>query len=171
MTNREFIAAKDLPVTEAKEVNVLVVNPATGELAQKAGANLGGGGEQADLVITLDSPANFVLNGVSPAFDNYNVVVGIESGSLEAVVEAMRVGRPPVVKCKHFYVQNNFETSFPIVEGGVYDCSVTYYGGVISMHFIIPCLLAMIIVMNIDDPDYLEVTACPIQMTSPIQVI
>lgn len=50
MGNREFIAAKDLPVTEAKEVNVLVVDPATGELAQKAGENLGGSGG----VIELD---------------------------------------------------------------------------------------------------------------------
>ena len=49
--NREFIAAKDLPVTEEKEVNVLVVNPATGELAQKSGANLGGGGGGSDFCV------------------------------------------------------------------------------------------------------------------------
>jgi hypothetical protein len=41
---RELITAKDLPVTEAEEVNVLVVDPTTGELAQKAGINLGGSG-------------------------------------------------------------------------------------------------------------------------------
>lgn len=38
--NIEFIAAKDLPITEAKEVNVLCVD--NGELKLKEAANLGG---------------------------------------------------------------------------------------------------------------------------------
>lgn len=42
MADREFVAASNLPVTEVEEVNVLVVDPATGVLAQKAGANLSG---------------------------------------------------------------------------------------------------------------------------------
>lgn len=40
--NREFIAAKDLPTTEAEEVSVLCLE--NGELKQKAAKGLGGGG-------------------------------------------------------------------------------------------------------------------------------
>lgn len=42
MANTEFIAAKDLPTTEAEEVDVLCVEG--GELKRKPGASLGGGG-------------------------------------------------------------------------------------------------------------------------------
>ena len=164
MANREFIAAKDLPVTEAEEVNVLVVNPSTGELAQKAGANLGGG-EQADLVLALTAPAG---NVASPTSENTSVA--IERGSLDAIAEAMRAGRPPVVKCKRFYVANGFDTSFPIVEGGVYDCDVLYYNGTIHMQFAIPRNYMVKIIMDIDDPDYLQVWFYPLVM-STIQVI
>lgn len=161
---REFIAAKDLPVTEAEEVDVLVVNPETGELCKKSGANLGGG-EQADLVISLTAPAT---HGSTPTSDN--TAVTIESGSLDAVAEAMRAGRPPVVKCKHYTVVSGFDTSYPIVEGGVYDCNVLYYNGVISISFAIPRLFMVKIVMDINDPDYLQVWFYPLAMTT-IQVI
>lgn len=86
--NREFIAAKDLPVTEAEEVNVLVVDPSTGELAQKAGANLGGGSTKADLVIRINTHAEF-------ATMEY---VEIVSGSVEAVYTAFESGAFPVVE-------------------------------------------------------------------------
>ena len=164
MANREFIAAKDLPVTEAEEVNVLVVDPSTGELAQKAGANLGGG-EQTDLVLALTAPASGVT---TPTSENTSVV--IESGSLDAIVEALRAGRPPIVKCKRFYIINSFDTSFPIAEGGVYDCDVLYYGGDIHMKFAIPCLYMVKIIMNIDDPNHLDVWFYPLAMTT-IQVM
>lgn len=64
--NREFIAANELPITEEKEVNVLVVNPATGELAQKPGAKLGGGGyvfklKPEDATISSGSSANIIV--------------------------------------------------------------------------------------------------------------
>lgn len=42
--NTELIAAKDLPVTTEEEVDVLCVEPDTGELKKKSGANLGGSG-------------------------------------------------------------------------------------------------------------------------------
>jgi N-methylhydantoinase B/oxoprolinase/acetone carboxylase alpha subunit len=42
MVNKEFIAAKDLPVNDAAEVNVLCVE--NGELKQKPASNLGGSG-------------------------------------------------------------------------------------------------------------------------------
>lgn len=161
---REFIAAKDLPVTEAEEVDVLVVNPETGELCKKSGTNLGGG-EQADLVLSLTAPGS---GSTAPTSENTSVA--IESGSLEAIAEAMRAGRPPVVKCKRFYIVDGFDTSFPIVEGGVYDCDVLYYGGGIIMQFAIPCRYMVRIIMDIDDPDYLEVWFHPLAMTT-IQVI
>lgn len=161
---RELIAANDLPVTEAEEVDVLCVDPETGELAKKPGAKLGGG-EQADLVLTLIAPAAY---GATPTSENTSVAV--ESGSLDAIVEAMRTGRPPVVKCKRFWIDNGFDTSFPVVEGGVYDCDVLYYGGYIHMKFAIPCNYMVKIIMNIDDPDYLEVWFYPLVMTA-IQVI
>lgn len=41
MNNVEFISVKDLPVSEAEEVDVLCVE--NGELKRKAGANIGGG--------------------------------------------------------------------------------------------------------------------------------
>ena len=44
--NRNFISAKDLPVSESEEVDVLVVDD--GELKRKPAANLGGGGGEAD---------------------------------------------------------------------------------------------------------------------------
>lgn len=160
MADREFIAANALPVTEAEEVNVLVVDPATGELAQKAGANLGGGGEQADLVIALTMPS-----GKYNVPTSENTSVAIESGSLDAIVEAMRAGRPPIVKCKRFYTINSFDTSFPIIEGGVYDCDVDYYGGDISICFAIPPVSMMRIAMNIEDPEYLSVTVYPLATT------
>lgn len=163
MANREFIAAKDLPVTEAEEVNVLVVDPSTGELTQKAGANLGG--EKVDLVLSLTAPGS---SGTTPTSENTSVA--IESGSLDAIAEAMRAGRPPVVKCKRFYITNGFDTSYPIVEGGVYDCDVLYYNGAIHMQFAIPRNYMVKIIMDIDDPDYLQVWFYPLVMTT-IQVI
>ena len=162
MADREFIAAKDLPVTEAEEVNVLVVDPATGELAQKAGANLGG--EKADLVISLIAPIAF--GGAT----SENISVAIKSGSLDAVVDAMRDGRPPVVKCERFFVEQGFDTEAPMAEGGVCDCDVAYYNGTISMAFAIPHQLMAKIMMNIDAPDYLEFWIYPLVM-SAVQVI
>lgn len=160
MADREFIAAKDLPVTEAEEVEVLVVDPKTGELAKKPGANLGGG-EQTDLVLSLTAPGSTDTNQTSE-----NTSVAIESGSLDTIVEALRAGRPPIVKCKRFYITNGFDTSHPVVEGGVYDCDVLYYNGYIDMQFAIPRKYMVRITMHIDDPDYLEVWYFPLSMTS-----
>lgn len=44
MENREFIAANELPEIEAETVDVLCVDPETGEMGKKSGAALGGGG-------------------------------------------------------------------------------------------------------------------------------
>lgn len=159
---RVLIPANDLPVTEAEEVNVLVVDPATGELAQKAGANLGG--EKADLVISLTAPNAF------GNMTSENTSVTIKSGNLDAVVDAMRDGRPPVVKCERFFIAQSFDTEAPAVEGGVYDCDVVYYNGVISMAFAIPHQYMVRIVMDINDPDYLQVWVYPLVMTT-VQVI
>ena len=48
--NIEFISAANLPTTEAKEVDVLCVEG--GELKRKAGASLGGGSYDLDILIT-----------------------------------------------------------------------------------------------------------------------
>lgn len=142
---REFIAAKDLPFVESGDVNMLVVDPATGEMGQKPA-------DKADLVISLTMPSNV---DVTPTSENTSVA--IESGSLDNVVEALQANRPPVVKCKHFYIHNGFDTSFPEVEGGVYDCNVRYYNGNIDIYTVIPLSMAVVIVMDINDADYLEV--------------
>lgn len=157
MADREFIAANALPVTEAEEVNVLVVDPATGELAQKAGANLGG--EMVDLVIKLEAPMMW-----GSATDT-NTTVTIESGSIEAVVEALANGRPPVVKVKHCYI---IDQDVPMIEGGTYDCAVMHYGENIHFHFYIAqCMIR--IAMGVDS-DFLEVWMHPLVM-SQVQVI
>lgn len=153
----EFIPANELPVAEGDEVSVLCLE--NGEMKQKPGASLGGG-EKADMVIALTTPVNLD----APTADN--TAVTIESGNLEAVVEALRAGRPPVVKCKRFYITNGFDTSAPIVEGGVYDCDVLYYNGGVNISFAVPRNLMMRIIMDIDDPEYLEVWAYPIAMTT-----
>lgn len=160
--NIEFIPAHELPATEGNEVSVLCVE--NGELKQKPANGLGGG-EKADLVIALRCPAADI---VAPNEENTSVTV--ESGSLEAVVEALRAGRPPVVKCKRFYITQGFDTSFPIVEGGVYDCDVLYYNGGVNISFAVPRNYMIRIVMDIDDPEYLQVWVYPLVMTT-IQVI
>lgn len=159
--NIEFISANELPVAEGDEVSVLCLE--NGEMKQKPANGLGGG-EKADLVLALTIPVN--LN--PPTADNTTVT--IESGNLEAVVEALRAGRPPVVKCKRFYITQGFDTSFPIVEGGVYDCDVLYYNGGVNISFAVPSNYMMRIVMDIDDPEYLQVWVHPLSMTT-IQVI
>lgn len=52
MENIEFISAKDLPTTEAEEVDVLCVE--NGELKRKAGATLGGGAGGYVIAVTKD---------------------------------------------------------------------------------------------------------------------
>lgn len=154
--NIEFIPANELPVAEGDEVSVLCLE--NGEMKQKPGASLGGG-EKADMVIALTAPSILETQTAD------NTAVTIESGNLEAVVEALRAGRPPVVKCKRFYITDGFDTSFPVVEGGVYDCDVLYYNGGVNISFAIPTNFMMRIVMDIDDPEYLEVWCYPLTMT------
>lgn len=82
--NTEFIAAKDLPVTEVEEVDVLCVDPATGELVKKSGANLGGSGGGITILegsttdgesTTLDL-STLTINGNTPtAQEIYNAFV------------------------------------------------------------------------------------------------
>lgn len=111
MANREFIAAKDLPVTEAEKVNVLVVDPSTGELAQKAGANLGGG-EQTDLVIRMNRHPSFATAS------NIEIV----SGSVEAVYDVFESGAIPKVDVEVYvpatvdsYIRARYKVSAQIV--------------------------------------------------------
>ena len=160
MENREFISAANLPVAEGEEVSVLCLE--NGEMKQKPGASLGG--EKADLVIVLNAPGG----SATPTAETTSVT--IESGSLEAVAEALRAGRPPVVKCKRFYITNGFDTSYPVVDGGVHDCDVLYYNGAITFAFAIPHFYMVRIVMDINDAEFLQVWFYPLMMTT-IQVI
>lgn len=88
MADREFIAANALPVTEAEEVNVLVVDTATGELAQKAGAELSKTKYDLAVRITLtyDEESNDPI--CTPE---------IISGSYDAVMQKLNSETIPVV--------------------------------------------------------------------------
>lgn len=155
--NINFVPAIALPVAEGEEVSVLCLE--NGAMKQKPANGLGGG-EKADMVIALDTRVIYD----SPASDN--TTVSIASGSLEAVVNALREGRPPVVKCERYHVTDGFDTSWPFLEAGVYDCDVTYYGGYVTFSFCVPHAYMMRIVMSIDDPEYLQVWAHPLSMTT-----
>lgn len=159
-----FKSIADVEVVEApaETANVLIEENGVVKKAPKTAVG-GAGGENADMVIALTMP----LDINAPTADT--TAVTIESGSLDAVAEALREGRPPVVKCKRYHVINGFDTSFPVVEGGVYDCNVVYYGGYVHCSFF-SSAYSVRIVMNIDDTEYLQVLAHPLTMTT-IQVI
>ena len=72
MVNKEFIAAKDLPVTDAAEVNVLCVD--NGELKQKPAGNLGGGGGYVIKVAIdeiVEAGSNAITIESKESYDNY----------------------------------------------------------------------------------------------------
>lgn len=162
--NFKSIADVEVVVEPTESANVLIEENGVIKKAPKTA--VGGAGGEADMVIALTMRFNF---GV-PTADNTTIT--IESGSLEAVVEALRDGRPPVVKCKRYYLTNGFDMTFPIAEGGVYDCNVFYYGGDIHFSFFVPSSeqFGVQISMNIDDPDFLEVWYYPLMFTT-VQVI
>lgn len=161
----EFKRLSDVEVVAepTESANVLIEENGVIKKAPKTAVG-GAGGEETDLVINLVAPSDMSIATAETAS------VSIESGSLVAVAEALRDGRPPVVKCKRHYVTNGFDTSFPVVEGGVYDCNVLYYGGYIHISFAIPRNYMVRIIMNIDDPEYLRVWYYPLTMTT-VQII
>lgn len=75
--NREFIAAKDLPITDAESVNVLCVD--NGELKLKEGATFGGSGGGGGYVIVLsaeemdteESTDTNLLFEIAESYDNF----------------------------------------------------------------------------------------------------
>lgn len=154
------MATVDVVESVADEATVLIEE---GGVIKRAPKSEVGGSEKADLVISF----NFTT---IQSFTSENTSVSIESGSLDAVVEALRNGRSPIVKCKRFYVVSGFDTSVPFVEGGVYDCDIVYYNGMISISFAIPFQFMARIDMDIEDADYLQVWVHPLAMTT-IQVI
>lgn len=156
------MATVDVVESVADEATVLIEEDGIIKRAPKS--EVGGSGEEVDMVINFLAPAK--INSQT----SENVSVSIESGSLGIVTEALRAGRPPVVKCKRYCVTNGFDTSYPIVEGGVYDCDVIYYNGGISMSFTVPYKYMFRIVMDINDPEYLQVWCYPFA-TTMIQVI
>lgn len=107
--NKEFIAAKDLPTTEAKEVDVLCVEPATGELVRKPGASLGGGAEEYDAVVHM-------------AYMNGEYAI-LESGSRQAVIDKLAGNKIPKVLVYGAIDMTNFvgvPSTFTL-DGGVSD--------------------------------------------------
>lgn len=134
MANREFIAAKDLPVTEAEEVDVLCVE--NGELKRKAGASLGGGGGITILEgSTVDGESTDVklstltINGHTPtaqeiydAFVSGGVVLRMNSiSSAKCSIGQMICVKPYVDYIKCYYISEygniaNFDYDGEIVE-------------------------------------------------------
>jgi hypothetical protein len=77
MSNIEFIPANELPTTEANEVDVLCVE--NGELKLKAGASLGGGDAEYDLILR-------VVGGYDEEAGNQTVIeYEVIQGSYDAV--------------------------------------------------------------------------------------
>lgn len=75
-TNIEFIAAKDLPMTEAEEVNVLCVE--NGELKLKNASNLGGNKEEEEPVPEWDAI-------IEVSQDENGVIYTLTLGSFESL--------------------------------------------------------------------------------------
>ena len=148
------ISEVDILETVSDEAHVLVEE--AGAIKRVSKTEVGGNGK-ADLVIKLNAPIN--LN--NPTAEN--TIVTIESGSLQAVVDVLKNGEAPVVQVHHFYA---IDESIPIIEGGVYNCNVVHYGELLHFSFAIPTSIMMKISMSIDDPDYLEVWAYPLAMTT-----
>ena len=98
MENKEFIAASQLPVTEAKEVNVLCLE--NGELKQKPAGNLGGGGGgyvihvKADEVDMSGAATNVISINSAESYDNYAEIL-FNGGSIWLDLAAM--GEPMYV--------------------------------------------------------------------------
>lgn len=86
MENREFISAKDLPTTEAEEVNVLCLE--NGELKQKPAKGLGGGGGGFDLILFSGSNVD----------ERY-----IIQGDYNTVKEKIDNNQPTFVMVRHWY--------------------------------------------------------------------
>ena len=112
--NKEFIAAKDLPTTEAKEVDVLCVEPATGELVRKPGASLGGGAEEYDAVVHM-------------AYMNGEYAI-LESGSRQSVIDKLAANKIPKVLVYGLIDLTNFvgvPSAFTLGEGMSDSTSLT----------------------------------------------
>lgn len=146
----------EVVVEPTESANVLIEENGVIKKAPKTA--VGGAGEETDMVIALTAPFDFA----EPTADTTTIT--IESGSLEAVVDALAEGRPPVVKCKRYHVTSGAYTSLPIIEGGVYDCDVIWYADCITFSFRVYTSIVRIM-MAIDDPDYLEFWVHPLFMT------
>lgn len=88
--NYEFIAAKDLPATEAEEVDVLCVDPTTGAMARKPGASLGGGA--GGYVIKVPASEIDIETGegtISESYDNFAEILYNGGSVLIDVSETM----------------------------------------------------------------------------------
>lgn len=113
MSNIEFIPANELPTTEASEVDVLCVE--NGELKLKAGASLGGGDAEYDLILR-------VVGGYDEEAGN-NIVIEYEAiqGSYDAVKQKIDNGIEPKVLILEEHRAGDF------IEKYVYETFVRWY--------------------------------------------
>lgn len=138
MDNIEFIAAKDLPETEAKAVDVLCVDPATGAMARKAGASLGGSSSmviklnpETDSMGSSDSGVQFAINSVS--YDEVVPVV-MAGGSVSFDVSAFFGGFSVIQATAYGYVPaTDMDTAY-------FTCMALFYesGNVLQVPFTFP---------------------------------
>lgn len=89
----EFIAAKDLPTTEEEEVDVLCVNPTTGEMCRKANTSFSGNGNEYDMLIRFSLGASNVSN-----------FARFEYGAPQGIVDKLKNGEiPKIAIAGYFY--------------------------------------------------------------------
>lgn len=90
--NIEFVAAKDLPVSESESVDVLCVDD--GELKRKPAANLGGGGGGGYVIhvpvtdVSTDSTNSNIVINLTESWDNFLPLIW-EGGSVWLDLSAM----------------------------------------------------------------------------------
>lgn len=99
MENREFIAANNLPEIEAETVDVLCVDPETGEMGKKSGATLGGG-SAVDAIVTGSAHPDYLSEDT----------VALEQFDFATIKEKMLAGKE-VVAMMHilFNYGDNYE--------------------------------------------------------------
>lgn len=100
MENREFIAANKLPEIEAETVDVLCVDPETGEMGKKSGAALGGGSTVDGIIANNNFPLYIGDNNVS-----------VVSFDFDMIKEKILSGEEVVVMLHSVYTYgDNYET-------------------------------------------------------------
>ena len=107
--NIEFIAANDLPVTEAEEVDVLCVE--NGEMKRKPAHSLGGGGN-CDLII-IGTPE--IQDWGSDGWGTGDIALTLEKGDFETLKEKIKNHEP----ISGLYIEEITEEAASITNGEI----------------------------------------------------